>query len=578
MTAARTPVTGATPVSQPLFPTPRGAAPCASSVASASSRPALSARFGTAAALAAAMLVGASAVAQTPQATLFGDHAADASGAALATLPDLDGDGRAELIVGAPGDGSQAERTVRVRRSSDGGLLLRLVDKTPGARFGAAVAGLADVNADGLPDLAVGSPGSAPGPGRVRLFSAADGAVLLDLFSGGNDSWDGFGAALAPLADIDGDGASDLFVGAPSLSDEQPGSASIRSGATGAVLATYVGLAPGDRFGAALSGVGDVNADGTDDLLIGAPAGGYAQVRSGADGSVLLQLIGTGGDFGAAVAAAGDVDGDGHADLAVGAPGLSRVDVLSGANGSLLRRVSREGAFGAAIAAAGDWNGDGTEDFLVGAPEETVAGGLGAGSVYAISGAQGDVLFKAPGAAAGEHQGAAVAVLGTAGPGVKPDLAVGATGLVGPAAEASGGTRLYAGKLVGSIVPYGIGCPGSFLITPRLDLSGDPYPGAQVKLAITKALGGSFALLFVGGGQGLTPFMNGCILWVAPVLVPPITLPLDGPGPGAGNITLTERLPEQLPVGFVVTMQAVVADPGADGGLSSTSAIQLTIQ
>jgi len=516
--------------------------------------------------------------AQTPQVTLPGDDAGDQAGAALAALPDLDGDGLAEIVIGAPGDGSQAERTVRVARVSDGALLLRLVDKTPGSLFGAAVAGLADTNGDGLPDVAVGAPGSAPGAGHVRVYSGADGAVLLDLVGGGADPWDGFGAALAPLADRDGDGVPELLVGAPSLSDTAPGSAFIRSGATGAVLASYVGAAPGDRFGAAVAEAGDVDGDGTPDVLIGAPHGGYAQVRSGADGGVLLALPGSGEDFGAAVAPAGDHNGDGRADLAVATPGLARVDVLSGANGALLTRFSHEGAFGSALAAAGDWNADGVQDFLVGAPAEPAAGLEDSGNVYAISGAEGDVLFKAAGKAVGERQGAAVAVLGPAGPGGKPALAVGAPGAANLAGEPAGVTRLYPGAFVGAILPYGIGCPGSFLITPRLDLIGDPVPGGEMTLSITKALGGSFALLFLGGGQGELPLPNGCILWTVPVLLQPVMLPLEGPGPGEGHATVTARVPEELPAGSVLTLQTLVSDRGTDGGISSTSAIQLTIQ
>jgi hypothetical protein len=83
-------------------------------------------------------------------------------------------------------------------------------------------------------------------------------------------------------------------------------------------------------------------------------------------------------------------------------------------------------------------------------------------------------------------------------------------------------------------------------------------------------------VLFAGSAQGKLPLSNGCILWVDPVL-PLATLPLAGRNPGEGSVTVTGRLPLRVPPGTVVTLQTLIADPGADGGVSSTSAFQLTV-
>ena len=110
-----------------------------------------------------------------------------------------------------------------------------------------------------------------------------------------------------------------------------------------------------------------------------------------------------------------------------------------------------------------------------------------------------------------------------------------------------------------------------------IDLVGDPLPNGELTVSLFNALGGSFALLFFGSGQGKNALPNGCVLWVQPVLPLLLTVPLSGKNPGEGAATLVGRLPPATPPGMVITMQALVADEGADGGISSTNAIQLTV-
>ena len=212
-----------------------------------------------------------------------------------------------------------------------------------------------------------------------------------------------FGWAVSAVADVDGDGVSEVLTGAPfdPTGGESAGRAYLYSGATGESLHTWTGVA-GDRLGFAIADAGDVDGDGTPDVIVGAPgpmgAVGAAHVYSGADGQEIAVLAGhaPGDAFGTSVTGVGDVDGDGLADVLVGAPR----DPALGTNGGRVAvfgaadwtapRWAREGEAGARLGAGagplGDANGDGIGDVVLGAP------GNG-GAIWVLSGADGsDVL------------------------------------------------------------------------------------------------------------------------------------------------------------------------------------------
>ncbi len=254
--------------------------------------------------------------------------------------------------------------------------------------FGQHVAGVGDVNRDGISDVAIATPETFSVPGSVRVVSGIDGTVLHDLT---RPIGTGFAASIAGVGDVNGDGAADLAVGAPfadAYSGEsipQAGMAEVISGADGSTLHTFRGQAMFDHFGTSVAGGGDVDGDGYDDVAVGAPQDhprlggfGYVRVYSGRDGGVLhtlgaLSVEDVGIRFGHSVAILGDVDGDRRDDVAVGLPGIDfktgAVRVFSGANGQRLYEVlgvRRRQAYGRLLSAVGDADGDGLADLAVG--------------------------------------------------------------------------------------------------------------------------------------------------------------------------------------------------------------------
>lgn len=235
--------------------------------------------------------------------------------------------------------------------TAPGGLLFTLdsPNRMPGGRFGSGVASVPDTDGDGINDILVGASGetfNGRRAGRAYLFSGASGALLLQLASAAPKRNGNFGQSVAGLGDVDGDGRGDLAVGAPledNLSEPNPGSVYIYSGATGALLqALHSPNAQAEGlFGNRVSRVPDVDADGADDVLVGAgfkfDLAGRAYVFSGRTGELLYTLVSPNesslGLFGLAVSGVYDADGDGRGDLIIGAqnegPG-GRAHVFSG--------------------------------------------------------------------------------------------------------------------------------------------------------------------------------------------------------------------------------------------------------
>jgi len=387
----------------------------------------------------------------------------DFFGDAITSLGDLDGDGVTELAVGADGDddgGSNsgavwvlflnADGTVREHQKiSDtaGGFtgVLELSDT-----FGTAVAALGDLDGDGVGDLAAGAQGDDDG-GTDRgavwvLFLNDDGTVKTHQkisstagnFTGILDDGDAFGISVSSVGDLDGDGVTDLAVGAYQDDDE-----GLDRGAVWVLLLNddgtvksqqkisdtaggFVGMLNNfDRFGGAVTSLGDLDGDGVTDLAVGATGDDDGGPGHGAVWILLLNPDGTvkshqkisdtqGGFtgildtddlFGASITSPGDLDGDGVPDLTVGAfadddGGSDRGALwilllnsdgtvkahqkISDTVGGFTGGLNDSDHFGNSVCPLGDLDGDGRNDVAAGA-DSTDDGGNNRGAVWILS-------------------------------------------------------------------------------------------------------------------------------------------------------------------------------------------------
>ena len=386
-----------------------------------------------------------------------GASSGDTSGQSVSTAGDVNGDGFADLIIGASKDNAN--------NNSDSGASFVVFGKTDGTAVeltanngfvingintedysGYSVSGAGDVNGDGLADVIVGAiwddpNGSKSGAGFV-VFGKTDGAAVELSALEQNTDISGFaingagqndnaGRSVSAAGDVNGDGLADVIVGA-NLDDPNDNS---RSGASFVVFGKTDGVAielsaleqgsdlsgfainganANDSSGQSVSDAGDVNGDGLADLIVGAGANSTNGATSGAsyvvfgktDGTAIelsaLEQNSTAAGFvingasaedlsGLRVSNAGDVNGDGLADLIVGASKddpnesnagasfvvfgktdtsvieLSAIEQNSNAAGFVINGVSENDNSGRSVSSAGDINGDGLADLIVGA-------------------------------------------------------------------------------------------------------------------------------------------------------------------------------------------------------------------
>ena len=355
------------------------------------------------------LVVAVPARAQTTLYTFNGDSVGDFFGVSVSGAGDVNGDGFADLIVGAAQDDNNGADagSARVLSGLNGSVLYTFNGDSPFDFFGVSVSGAGDVDGDGYADLIVGARGddnNGERSGSARVFSGLDGSILYTF--DGDSAADTFGASVSGAGDVNGDGFADLIVGAAQDDNNgfSSGSARVFSGLDGSILFTFDGDSAIDLFGISVSGAGDVDGDGFADIIVGArrddnngDSSGSARVFSGADGSVLYTFNGDSpfDFFGGSVSGAGDVDGDGFADLIVGAhlddnngtdSGSARV--FSGFDGSVLYTFDGDSGgdrFGLSVSGAGDVDGDSFADLIVGAVFDD-NNGTDSGSARVISG------------------------------------------------------------------------------------------------------------------------------------------------------------------------------------------------
>lgn len=324
-------------------------------------------------------------------------RAGDQLGLGIEGAGDTNRDGIPDVIAAAPGGGQAF-----VYSGRDGRVLLTLSAEQPGDQFGRHVAGAGDVDRDGHADVIVGAPGSSavgPGAGRAYVFSGQDGRALLVL--SGEKAQDAFGSTVAGYASeeqlllvVGAGGGGPQGTGRAYVYDALSSSPkfTIDSDATGRALASMFVSVPGDVDG---DGTPDVYASDWQNAARG-PQTGRVYVHSGKDGRRLLTLTGErqNDGFGSSPAVAGDVDGDGHADLIVGAwqhgsgaHAAGRAYLHSGADGRLLATYTCRtpgDTFGFDAVTMGDVDRDGTSDFLITSAWSGVRG-YHSGRVFIVS-------------------------------------------------------------------------------------------------------------------------------------------------------------------------------------------------
>ncbi|MEZ5722890.1 MAG: hypothetical protein R3D59_15790 [Paracoccaceae bacterium] len=420
-------------------------------------------------------------------------------GYSVSSAGDVNGDGIADLIVGAPyGNGTGKAHVIFGRDVAGGAASFGTIDLTaldPADGFtiegdtnydyaGYSVSSAGDVNGDGIADLIVGAhfgddggadageayvifgrdvAGGATPFGTIDLatLAPADGIIIQ-----GNDDYDNAGCSVSSAGDVNGDGIADLIVGARMADGSGAGTGAayvifgrdVAGGAAafGTIDITSLdpadgfiieGAGDGDQTGYSVSGTGDVNGDGIDDLIVGAPYGdggapdaGQAWVIYGRDVAGGAPAFGTidllaldpadgfsilgdrGSDLaGYSVSSAGDVNGDGIADMIVGAPvgddgpenageayviygrdvtggaapfGTIDLAALDPADGFIIQGYEADGRVGSSVSSAGDVNGDGYDDLVVGGPQVTSQ----TGEAYVIYGGPGPLALSGDGA------------------------------------------------------------------------------------------------------------------------------------------------------------------------------------
>lgn len=278
-----------------------------------------------------------------------GGTVAELFGSALANTGDLDADGKDDLLVGGPGGSSNFAGVARAYSTSNG-ILLGTFNGSGFQSLGRAVASAGDVNGDGIPDVAVGSPGvdassTALRAGLVEVFSGTDWTKLGSL--SGKAHNENLGESLA-YAGAFGPTAHGLLVGSIGHANSS-GRIVLHETAKLKPLVTAASSTPGDFLGACAAALGDVNGDGVPDFAAGAPgqdppAIGAVLAYSGKKGPASqLGILENdfGKNLGKAIAGLGDVSGDGLPKILVGAWG--------GANGGEARVYSMAGLFGKSV-------------------------------------------------------------------------------------------------------------------------------------------------------------------------------------------------------------------------------------
>ncbi len=428
-------------------------------------------------------------------------------------IADLNSDGIADVIIGAPGDDDKNIDAGRIfiELSRASGTLASGTATTEiiidgvntGDLSGAAIDTIADLNNDGKAEILIGAPGIDNG----ALVDAGAGFVVWGLASGsvdlgdptagdskgyiinGQAAGDKAGQVMASISDLNGDGKAEVLIGAVGndAAGIDAGAAYVVWGKSSSSIVNLstvslgtggyriIGQNAGDGAGQALAQLADQNGDGKAEVIVGAAGNDAGGVNAGAayvvfgkaNGSQVdldniasgiggYRITGTAGAAaGSAVTALGDINADGIGDILVGASGAGKAYVVFGKNDTsevLLSNVANGiGGFvinpelgtdlaRLSVAGGADFNRDGINDIVIGAPTNS-EGGSNAGAVYVVWGGENHAIDLAAVAqgmggakivgSAGSLTGSSVSILQDMNGDGTADLLIGSPGAVG---------------------------------------------------------------------------------------------------------------------------------------------------
>jgi hypothetical protein len=395
-------------------------------------------------------------------------------GSQVGTAGDVNGDGYDEIIVAAPHytNGHSREGRVYVYYGTATGVHAAAdwvgESNVPNAAYGTAVGTAGDVNGDGYADVVIGAPyftngQTAEGRAYLYLGSAAGLSTTAGWTAEPNVQYTHFGMAANTAGDVNGDGYADVIVGADQYSvgvETNEGAAWVYYGSSAGPGSDADWLVHGDQvdghFGYAAATAGDVNGDGYSDVIVGAPMYDNGQTDEGrvyvyygyfsglsTESSWIKESDRDAAEFGFAVATAGDVNGDGYSDLIVGSPFYSSgedsegyafvyhslPDNVRNDPGWATESNQAEANYGRSVAGAGDLNGDGFSDVVVGASNYD-NGEVDEGAVFVFPGTYAGIsatpTWYAEANVAGAHLGVSVASAGDVNGDGYADIIVGA--------------------------------------------------------------------------------------------------------------------------------------------------------
>jgi hypothetical protein len=531
-------------------------------------------------------LLSAAASAQAPLYSIAGPDDWARAGSAVAVMPDLDGDGTPEFVVGTPFEAPAG--AVRIYSGATGAVLRTYVGEVPGAEFGASIAVLDDIDGRGHRDLLIGAPGttfSKQQQGTVYVQPVEVAPWHTAFF--GSMVGDRLGSCVANVGDLDGDGKEEFAfsaTGADIGSSPDVGRVNIYTWGPMTSLGGTTGSTPGARFGASIAAGDDYNGDGRKEVLVGAP--GYSTASNAQIGRVSIvdvgvtlteigHRIGTQSYeyLGSSLVSLGDLDGDGAPHFAAGSPGYNganyddgRVQWFEGLSGAAQQQAIGAGGWevGAALAYF-DWDGDGARELLTGAPKFLVTGVGELGAVRVHHAGTGALEATLLGWRDGSGYGAALAGgLDFNGDGAL-ELVVGA-----PLEDLGGNTTGCARLLLADTAkPYRYCSPkvNSAGCTPQISWTGGASLtlGDNLHITANNVLAQRAGMLFWGTAQASLPFGGGTICVAQPVRRTPVQFSNGSSGCWGAydfHFTQAEMLAAGLTAGARIYAQYWSRDPG----------------